>query len=130
MDVSNQATPRQQQLVNSDVFQHQNNIDTQNQNNHWGENRLADVVKGTAKSKNNNNNNRETGHDNESPRAASPQQAINFHGIKQQTPIVQQDFTESKDAAVGSEDVHTSTVTLTPPNSPEKLVYFYKIFIA
>lgn len=118
--------------MNSDVFQQHNNNDAQNQNNHWGENRLADVVKGTAKSKNNinnnnNNNSRETGHDIESPRATSPQQApINsFHGAKQQTPVVQQEFsTESKDAAVGSEDVRTGNVTLTPPSSPEKLVVF------
>lgn len=121
--MSNQAAPRQQQQVHVDTLQQHNNNDTQNQN-HWGENRLADVVKGTAKSKNNNNNNKETGHDNDSPRATSPQQATHFHGGKQQTPVVQQDFIESKDAATGSEDVHTSTVTLTPPNSPEKLVGF------
>lgn len=115
LDVSSQATPRQQQHVNADTFQqHNNNNDSQNQN-HWGENRLADVVKGTAKSK----NNREVVHENESPRAVSPQQAPHFVGGKQHT-----DGTESKEAATSSEDVHNSTVTLTPPSSPEKLVFF------
>lgn len=130
LEVNNQTTPRQQQQqqqqqqINSDTFQQHNN-ETQSQN-HWGENRLADVVKGTVKSKSNNNSNREIVHDhNESPRATSPQ---HFVGGKQQVVSVQQDFAteSSKDtAAMGSsEKVHTSTVTLTPPSSPEKLVCF------
>lgn len=124
LDVGNQATPRNQQPVNAESFQQHNSSDLHSQN-HWGENRLADVVKGTAKLK---NNNREIGHENESPRATSPQQAPHLFGGKQHAAGPQQDFAESKDAATGSEDVHASTVTLTPPSSPEKLVGCFLVF--
>ncbi|XP_065160703.1 la-related protein 4 isoform X2 [Atheta coriaria] len=89
---------------------------------HWGENRLADVVKGTARSKGRDCALSNSGSN--SPRAMSPlhtqSQTIVQHSTRpgrrsQSSPDC------SKDANNAS-DIQLSTVTLTPPSSPEKLV--------
>lgn len=88
-----------------ETIQHNSNADAQMLQTHWGENRLADVVKGTAKTKGSKDN----GSGPNSPRAMSPQQ--NTQGS--QTTI-------TKQTSMGNGDLQLCTVTLTPPSSPEK----------
>lgn len=100
----------------------------------WGENRLADVVKGTAKTKL--NNSKECSNDiNESPRATSPQHfqlPTSNQTFRQISPptgppplsavVLQHNQTTetTKDVSTDSGSIQLSTVTLTPPTSPEK----------
>lgn len=119
LDVSNQVIPRQQQQQQQQTVAVGTDT-SHNSSDHWGENRLADVVKGTAKAKNSGNNGsgREAGLDNESPpRPTSPQPNTHLGGGGRQ-----QDFVECKDAATGCEDVNAGLVAITPPSSPERLV--------
>ncbi|CAH1975430.1 unnamed protein product [Acanthoscelides obtectus] len=111
----------------------------------WGENRLADVVKGTVRNKNNSavatatntasttstigsngnyNSSKESssvGCD-DSPRTVSP------HQMQQQQPAFAQSSSrqkDCKDASTDSSDVQLDNnmpVTLTPPSSPEKII--------
>nr|XP_022918051.1 la-related protein 4 isoform X1 [Onthophagus taurus] len=83
---------------------------------HWGENRLADVVKGTARTKSKDNGSNPT-----SPRAMSPQHSTLCQGS--QTTTTRQHFSatiEVKEAAATNGDIPLCTATLTPPCSPEK----------
>lgn len=109
-----QQQPQQQQNQ-----QQQTCADSQTQSQ-WGENRLADVVKGTAKSKSNSKE-ASSGPESDSPRAGSPQhanQAIQT-GLSRQGIFVSP--TETKDAASNAPPMAQSAIlTLTPPNSPEK----------
>lgn len=145
----------------------------------WGENRLADVVKGTAKSKsastttstntnaapssnlsNNNNNNNASAvivgssnsnaagaaasssssssnnnnYGSESPRVSSPNNSLQSHynvGCNRQSGSSGAASISTASVGVGASsselkeadgDIQLSTVTLTPPSSPEKLV--------
>lgn len=90
-------------------------VETQPTQCHWGENRLADVVKGTAKTK---SSSKDSGSDQNSPRAASPQQSTNQ--VSNTRPASQAPPPQSKDVASGNGEIQLCTVTLTPPNSPEK----------
>ncbi|XP_017774776.1 PREDICTED: uncharacterized protein LOC108561383 isoform X3 [Nicrophorus vespilloides] len=111
---------------------------TQQNLSHWGENRLADVVKGTAKGKG-----KDSGSGSNSPRAASPQQASQqlqqqqqhhpYHHQQQQHQHQGTSTNNSRHASTTTTtladcskndavDIQLSTVTLTPPSSPEKLV--------
>lgn len=88
---------------------------------HWGENRLADVVKGTVKGK----GGKEGGGSNPtSPRATSPQQGyhhtVGHHHHHQRQGSIPGVAPECKDAASGNGEVHLSVVTITPPSSPDK----------
>lgn len=100
--------------------QSQNVIENQPQGQ-WGENRLADVVKGTAKTK---CNSKDNSNDNESPRATSPQQQQQHCSTQsnQTTPFrqISAPVQETKDVSTDSGNIQLSTVTLTPPTSPEK----------
>ncbi|GLV42787.1 La-related protein 4B [Carabus blaptoides fortunei] len=116
------------------------------QPSHWGENRLADVVKGTAKPKSNSSSGSSsstkdmpapvTTESNSSPRAQSP---LTSQPTVASVSVTAPPLPELKDAATSSgcdlapqplttipsvvtAVVATSTVTLTPPSSPEKLV--------
>lgn len=107
---------REQVSVNLEDFSQQTAVSENVSQGHWGENRLADVVKGTAKVK---NNQKDSGSNPTSPRATSPQQ----NSQASQTAPIKSGHTEIKDAALvnaANEDVQFSTVTLTPPSSPEK----------
>lgn len=133
LEAGNQPPPKQTQssvaVSNSEVPQQHGAGDSQNQG-HWGENRLADVVKGTAKSKSSGTSatttaTKESGTvtDNDSPRAVSPHQPP--PPPPQQQPPVQStrhpEVLECKDAATGNDDaIQTGAVTLTPPSSPDK----------
>lgn len=121
LEAAGSQTPAKQVQPSASVsnlevpLQHSSN-DAQSQS-HWGENRLADVVKGTAKSKSVGGKEPGSVMDNESPRAASPHQAVQLS----RHPEVP----ESKDVAIGNDEViQPSTITLTPPSSPDKLVVF------
>lgn len=114
---------KQGQVVNvsAEVVQQSTSTDVQNQSL-WGENRLADVVKGTVKSK---SNGKETnsGPESDSPRNSSPQhinQAVQT-GPSRQNNIYPLSI-ESKEVTVINNNLQTqSTVpALSPPNSPEK----------
>ncbi|KRT82478.1 hypothetical protein AMK59_4511 [Oryctes borbonicus] len=90
----------------------------QGQQGHWGENRLADVVKGTAKG----GKGKDSCSNPASPRATSPQQTFQgsqmIHTRQGSIPGV----VEMKDVASGNGDIQLSAITLTPPSSPDKLV--------
>lgn len=75
----------------------------------WGENRLADVVKGTARPKGGAGKDQGEG----SPRAASPQPSKAAASRQNSAP-------EAKEAAAENGEIQLSSVTLTPPSSPEK----------
>lgn len=92
------------------------NTDNQQQG-HWGENRLSDVVKGTAKLKGSSKES-SNGGDNDSPRAISPPNLSMCNQTSRQNSLAGQP--ESKDASTESGDIQYCTVTLTPPSSPEK----------
>lgn len=84
----------------------------------WGENRLADVVKGTAKLKGNGSSKESNnGVDNDSPRAISPQ---NVSVCNQNRQNSMAGPPECKDISTEVVDIQYCTVTLTPPSSPEK----------
>ncbi|KAJ8967894.1 hypothetical protein NQ314_002585, partial [Rhamnusium bicolor] len=121
LDAGIQPVSKQLQIANSTVEVPQSlaTIESQPQG-HWGENRLADVVKGTVKSKSGSSKESSSGGDNDSPRAISPQNFIQCNQIMRQISIPGPP--EFKDAATESGDIQLSTVTLTPPSSPEKLV--------
>lgn len=81
---------------------------------HWGENRLADVVKGTVKAKG-----KDTGSNPTSPRATSPQQICQgSQMIHRQSSIP--GAPEFKDVASGNGEIQFNAITLTPPSSPDK----------
>lgn len=89
------------------------------QQGHWGENRLADVVKGTAKLKGSGSSKESSsGGDNDSPRAVSPQHFSAYNQTSRQNSLAGPP--ECKDASTESSDIQYCTVTLTPPSSPEK----------
>ncbi|CAG9855931.1 unnamed protein product [Phyllotreta striolata] len=98
------------------------------QTGHWGENRLADVVKGTAKFKSSNSTagcsskESSTGGGDDTPRAVSPQHQASSQATKQNSVSTSTGHPDCKDASTESGDIQLSTVTLTPPSSPEKLV--------
>lgn len=119
MEAGSQPPAKQIQpsaIVNSsEVLQLHSSNDAQSQS-HWGENRLADVVKGTAKSKSISGKESGSVVDNESPRAASPHQTAQAVQLSRHPEVP-----ESKDVAIGNDDViQPSTITLTPPSSPDK----------
>ncbi|KAJ8977888.1 hypothetical protein NQ317_010083 [Molorchus minor] len=115
-------TAKLSQTVNTTVEVPQVQVPAETQpQGHWGENRLADVVKGTAKSKGSNSSKESSsGGDNDSPRAISPQHFPQCNQIIRQTSVPGPP--ECRDAATESGDIQLSTVTLTPPSSPEKFV--------
>lgn len=86
---------------------------------HWGENRLADVVKGTAKSKSNKDS---PASNPTTPRANSPQQSAS----QASQTVTSRQASDSgapltKEVASGNtEQLASSTLALTPPSSPEK----------
>lgn len=97
------------------------------QSSHWGENRLADVVKGTVKPKFNNSKDTTTSTTTttitssievDSPRVQSPAHIQ----TSQQSSQLSSSMAEEKEVSVNSElpSIASSTVTLTPPSSPEK----------
>lgn len=97
---------------------HQNTmVDTQQTQGHWGENRLADVVKGTAKAK---SSSKDSGSDQNSPRATSPQQNSQINQLTSTRQVSSQMPPQCKDVCTGNGEIQLCTVTLTPPNSPEK----------
>uniref|UniRef100_V5GQ78 La-related protein n=2 Tax=Anoplophora glabripennis TaxID=217634 RepID=V5GQ78_ANOGL len=122
LDAGTQPPSKQLLVANSTVEPPQSQVAIESQpQGHWGENRLADVVKGTAKSKGNGSSKESSsGGDNDSPRAISPQHFPQCNQTMRQTSITGPP--ECKDATTESGDMQLSTVTLTPPSSPEKLV--------
>lgn len=86
---------------------------------HWGENRLADVVKGTVKPKFSNAKDATTSSiEIESPRVQSPAHIQ----TSQPSSQLSSQLTEDKEVSVSSDlpSIVSSTVTLTPPSSPDK----------
>lgn len=120
MDINSQTSLKQSQIVNSTVEVPQSqNINEAPQSGHWGENRLADVVKGTAKFKGSTSSKESSnGGDNDSPRAISPQHFSMYNQTLRQNSLPGPP--ECKDASTESGDMQLCTVTLTPPSSPEK----------
>ncbi|XP_072397103.1 uncharacterized protein Larp4B isoform X3 [Diabrotica undecimpunctata] len=97
------------------------------QQGHWGENRLADVVKGTAKFKGSSvggsSKESSSGGGDDSPRAVSPQHfPLCNQTTRQNSVSTSTGPLDCKDVSSESGDIQLSTVTLTPPSSPEKLV--------
>ncbi|XP_050514628.1 la-related protein 4 isoform X2 [Diabrotica virgifera virgifera] len=97
------------------------------QQGHWGENRLADVVKGTAKFKGSSvggsSKESSSGGGDDSPRAVSPQHFPSCNQTTRQNSVsTSTGPLDCKDVSSESGDIQLSTVTLTPPSSPEKLV--------
>ncbi|KAF5288233.1 hypothetical protein FQA39_LY04001 [Lamprigera yunnana] len=112
----------QSSTINSDAIPTSNCSDTQSSN--WGENRLADIVKGSAKSKPSSKE-PSSGPESDSPRTCSPtnvSQSIQ-NGPAKQSGIYScpetKEYVTNTTAVVQSS---TAIMTLTPPNSPEKLV--------
>lgn len=106
-----------------ETIQQNSVVDTQQTQGHWGENRLADVVKGTARGK---GSSKDSGSDQNSPRATSPLQNSQGNQITCTRQVSTQAPSQcNKDVAssTGNGDIQLCTVTLTPPNSPEKLVF-------
>lgn len=96
------------------------------QTSHWGENRLADVVKGTVKAAKvvSTKDAATSGGDVEivsggvgSPRAQSPVHATNTSQPQAQAI---EEKVETSQNCESTTSVVSSTVTLTPPSSPEK----------
>lgn len=120
LDGATQPPSKQSLVASSSVEPPQSQVVVESQpQGHWGENRLADVVKGTAKSKGSGSSKESSsGGDNDSPRAISPQHFLQCNQTIRQTSIPGPP--ECKDVATESGDIQLSTVTLTPPSSPEK----------
>ncbi|CAH1155731.1 unnamed protein product [Phaedon cochleariae] len=122
MDVCSQASSKQPPTLNCITESSPTQTSSEPlQPNLWGENRLADVVKGTAKAKSGaggGGKESNDGADNDSPRAASP---IGCQATTRVSVEPQQDVAEYRDASTDSTDIGLSSVTLTPPSSPEKL---------
>lgn len=157
LDVGAQSSVKQSQTggsgsesgqshASSDGLIHQTVLSTPH--GHWGENRLADVVKGTAKSKGQGGGSVNSGvgskesssaGETDSPRAISPQNCANNTNIASTTtggttqcnfqqvalarqPSIGATALEVKEVPVSNDggDIQLSTVTLTPPTSPEK----------
>ncbi|KAI4471722.1 lupus la protein-related [Holotrichia oblita] len=99
----------------------------QNQQGHWGESRLADVVKGTVKGVGGGKG-KEGGSNPTSPRATSPQQTcqstqIGGHTRQSSIPNAAE---LTKEAATGNGNFQIGgVITLTPPSSPDKLDLLY-----
>ncbi|KAK9746482.1 La domain [Popillia japonica] len=109
----------QTNVVNLEPVHHIPQVEQQNQS-HWGESRLADVVKGTVKG----SKGKEGGSNPSSPRATSPQQTCQStqsgHTRQSSIPNVAE---LTKDVATGNGNFQLSgIITLTPPSSPDKLV--------
>ncbi|XP_057666891.1 la-related protein Larp4B isoform X5 [Diorhabda carinulata] len=134
LDVGSQSNYKHQTVMNSTVevsssIQPAPEPQQIPQQGHWGENRLADVVKGTAKIKVNSaggggggsSKESSNGGGDDSPRAISPQQFPPCNQTSRQNSgsTGPPDY---KDVSTESADIQLSTVTLTPPSSPEKLV--------
>ncbi|KAG5881766.1 hypothetical protein JTB14_005529 [Gonioctena quinquepunctata] len=121
------ATPVSEVFQSSQILPAESQLQQVGGGGLWGENRLADVVKGTAKSKCSSKESSSGGDNDSPPRAISPQQQqhMNFPAMCNQT-TARQAFTdlppECRDASTDSTDIQLSTVTLTPPSSPEKSV--------
>lgn len=117
--------PAKQQTIIDAAQQSNLATDSQVQLQHWGENRLADVVKGTAKTKTIGGS-KETGSgpESDSPRALSPQHHLTASHTagslagRPQTSNVS--LVSVKDSSTVTNTTQTSAASLTPPNSPEK----------
>lgn len=119
MDALTQSSTKQSQTMSTavEIAQVQNSDNVQQ--GHWGENRLADVVKGTAKLKGSGSSKESSsGADNDSPRAISPQNFSLCNQINRQNSLAGP--SDCKDSSTESRDIQYCTVTLTPPSSPEK----------
>lgn len=129
LDASTQSSTKQSQTVNNAMEISQNqNVDTPQQG-HWGENRLADVVKGTAKLKGSGSSKESSSAgDNDSPRDISPQNYSLCNQASRQNSLAGPP--ECKDASTESGDIPYCTVTLTPPSSPEKWVILYQSIVS
>ncbi|XP_031346880.1 la-related protein 4 isoform X3 [Photinus pyralis] len=118
--------PGQIVTVNSEIVVPQN-CSEQPQNSNWGENRLADIVKGSAKPKTSIKE-ASSGPESDSPRTCSPTnvaQSIQNGPVKPSnaytSPEVKESITNNAPAVSISQN-SPANLTLTPPNSPEKLV--------
>lgn len=111
METGNSTAVKQASLPNvgSDACHQGNNTGEVQPSGHWGENRLADVVRGTVKVKNNCKDVNTV--EGDSPRAVSPQQ----NPVKQLV-ILEQTET-SVQVGVGDSQPECTT---TPPVSPKK----------
>ncbi|KAF5280521.1 hypothetical protein FQR65_LT00272 [Abscondita terminalis] len=110
--------------VNAEIVPPTNCSEPQNAN--WGENRLADIVKGAVKSKTSSKE-ASSGPESDSPRTLSPTNVVHTlqNGPTRQSgvyvcPETKESVTSTTTAAVVQNN--TAILTLTPPNSPEKLV--------
>ncbi|XP_074033044.1 uncharacterized protein isoform X2 [Leptinotarsa decemlineata] len=121
LDAGSQATPKQATVANSVAEATQPSLPESPQGQGlWGENRLSDVVKGMTKPKRNGSSKgSSSGGDNDSPRAVSPQ---TYSKCNQTVRQPSTDMPELRDASTESADAQLSSVTMTPPSSPEELV--------
>ncbi|KAK9886833.1 hypothetical protein WA026_018482 [Henosepilachna vigintioctopunctata] len=128
LEMNTQSSMKQGATSNAEPTAQSTTVETQPQQGHWGENRLADVVKGTirVKSSSSKDANNCGGGDTDSPRANSPHGSGAANStlthctqtIRQPSSTV---VTECKEVSENG-DSQLSTVILTPPSSPEKLV--------